>query len=56
MYAKVDIPALREVAALHLSELVSYAEHAERIQTPVIARGELAGLREVAMLPLGAVT
>lgn len=56
MYAKVDIPGLREVAALNLSELVRYAERAERTQTPLIPRGDLAGLREVAKLPLGAVT
>lgn len=55
MYAKVDIPDLREVAALNLSELVRYAENAEQQQTPVIPRGDLAGLREVANLPLGAV-
>jgi len=56
MYAKVDIPGLREVAALNLSELVRYAERAEQTQTPLIPRGDLAGLREVAKLPLGAVT
>jgi len=53
MYAKVDLPGLREVAALNLSELVCYAERAERAQTPVIPRGDLAGLREVADLLLG---
>lgn len=55
MYAKVDIPGLREVAALNLSELVCYAERAERKQTPIIPCGDLSGLRQVADLPLGAV-
>ena len=55
MYAKVDILGLREVAAIHLSELVSYAECAERNQAPDIPHAELAGLRQVAELPLGAV-
>jgi site-specific recombinase XerD len=53
MYAKVDIPDLREVAALNLSELVRYVAGAEQAQTPVIPRGDLAGLREVATLNLG---
>jgi site-specific recombinase XerD len=55
MYAKVDILGLREVAELNLPELVCYAESAERNQTPIIPRGDLAGLRLVANLPLGAV-
>jgi site-specific recombinase XerD len=55
MYAKVDIPGLREVAALNLSELACHSERAERNQTPVIPRGDLAGLRQVADLPLGAI-
>lgn len=53
MYAKVDITALREVAELNMSEILEYAEHAERTQTPIIPHGELAGLREVARLHLG---
>ncbi len=53
MYAKVDIPDLREVAALNLSDLVLHVERAEQAQTPIIPRGDLAGLREVANLPLG---
>ena len=55
MYAKVDIPALRQVAALDMSELVSYVNQADQNQTPVIANGDLAGLREVSRLYLGAV-
>ena len=55
MYAKVDISALRQVAALDLSELVSYVQQADKNQTPVIANGDLAGLREVSRLHLGAV-
>lgn len=55
MYAKVDIPALRKVAALDMSELVAYAERADQSQTPVIPYGDLAGLREVSRLRLGAV-
>ncbi len=55
MYAKVDILALRQVAALDMSELVSYAKQADQNQTPLIAIGDLAGLREVSRLNLGAV-
>lgn len=55
MYAKVDIPALRKVAALDMSGLVAYAKQADQSQTPVIPYGELAGLREVSKLHLGAV-
>ena len=55
MYAKVDMPALRQVAALDMSELVSYVQQADQNQTPVIASGDLAGLREVSRLYLGGV-
>lgn len=55
MYAKVDILALRKVAALDMSELVAYAQRADESQTPIIACGDLAGLREVAKLHLGVV-
>lgn len=55
MYAKVDIPALRRVAALDMYELVAYAKQADQRQTPVIPCGDLAGLREVSKLHLGAV-
>jgi len=55
MYAKVDVTALRKVAALDMSGLVTYAMQADESQTPVIPSGDLAGLREVSKLHLGAV-
>lgn len=55
LYAKVDIPGLRQVASLDMAELTRFVEQAEDAQTPIIPRGDLAGLREVADLCLGAV-
>lgn len=54
IYAKVDLRGLREVANLDMSELVVYAEHAERNQTPLLPRESLEGLREVSDFHLGA--
>lgn len=55
MYAKVDIPALREVATSDMSDLDTYAKQAEQEQTPIIPTGDLEALREVVTLQLRAV-
>jgi site-specific recombinase XerD len=53
LYAKVDLSGLREVGNLDMSELVAYAEHAQRNQTPLLPRDSIEGLREVAAFQLG---
>jgi integrase/recombinase XerD len=52
IYAKVNLPALREVARLDLKGVVRHLERSERRSTPVYRRGDLAALREVACLSL----
>jgi integrase/recombinase XerD len=52
IYAKVNLPALREVAALDLSGVVRHIERDERKSTPVYRRGDPAALREVARISL----
>jgi site-specific recombinase XerD len=53
IYAKVDMPALREVGNLPLKELVIYAENSERTATPIQLRGSMDALRNVAAISLG---
>jgi len=52
IYAKVDLPVLREVAALDLKEVIRHIERSERKSTPVYRRGDLVALREVARISL----
>lgn len=53
IYAKVDLSALRQVADLNIADLIQYVEECHRTETPLIPRGDLAGLREVAQLAIG---
>jgi len=53
MYAKVDLPALREVGALPLTGLVEFAVNSERTATPIQIRGSIEALRGVAAISLG---
>jgi integrase/recombinase XerD len=53
MYAKVDLPALREVGALPLKGLVEFAVNCERAATPIQVRGSIDALRTVAAISLG---
>ena len=53
MYAKVDLPALREVGALPLTGLVEFAVNSERAATPIQMRGSIEALRGVAAISLG---
>jgi len=53
MYAKVDLPALREVGALPLTGLVEFAVNSERAATPIQMRGSIEALRGVAAINLG---
>lgn len=53
MYAKVDLPALREVGALPLTSLVEFAMNNERAATPIQMRGSIEALRGVAAISLG---
>jgi hypothetical protein len=53
IYAKVDMPALREVGNLPVKHLVRYAEESERGATPILPRGSKEALRTVAALDLG---
>jgi len=53
MYAKVDLPALREVGALPLAGLVEFAANSERAATPIQMRGSIEALRGVAVISLG---
>jgi integrase/recombinase XerD len=54
-YAKVDLPSLREVAALDLKPLVECIAECERTAAPFYKVGEIAALREVAGIGLGGV-
>ena len=53
MYAKVNIPALREVGQLDLSNLAAYAERSAHFATPIYARGSTEALQAVAAISLG---
>jgi integrase len=53
MYAKVDLPALREVGDLALKELVEYSVRSEHAATPIQTRGSIEALRSVAAISLG---
>jgi integrase/recombinase XerD len=53
MYAKVDLPALREVGDLALTELVQYAARSEDAATPIQTRGSIDALHGVAAISLG---
>jgi integrase/recombinase XerD len=53
IYAKVDLPGLREVGDLPLAELVSYTENSDRCSTPIHPRGSIEALRGVASISLG---
>jgi hypothetical protein len=53
IYAKVNMPALRDVGNLSLKRLVRYAEESERRATPILPRGSMEALRTVAALNLG---
>jgi integrase/recombinase XerD len=53
MYAKVDLPALREVGALPLTGFVEFAANSERAATPIQMRGSIEALRGVAAISLG---
>jgi len=52
IYAKVNLPALHEVAALDLKEVIRHIERCERKSTPVYRRGDPVALREVARISL----
>jgi site-specific recombinase XerD len=54
-YAKVDLPGLREVAALDVKPLVECIAECERTAAPFYKLGEIAALREVALIGLGGV-
>jgi integrase/recombinase XerD len=56
IYAKVDLTALREVAALDISPLVACIEQCEQIAAPFYRIGEIQALRDVGNLGLGGVT
>lgn len=55
VYAKVDLPGLREVAAFDVQPLVDCIAQCERIAAPFYKVGEIAALREVAGVGLGGV-
>ena len=55
IYAKVDLPALREVAAFDIKPLAECVAECERTAAPFYKLGEIAALREVALIGLGGV-
>ncbi|MGA7795315.1 MAG: site-specific integrase [Candidatus Acidiferrales bacterium] len=55
IYAKVDLTALREVAALDVRPLVACIEQCEQIAAPFYRIGEIQALRDVGNLGLGGV-
>jgi integrase/recombinase XerD len=55
IYAKVDLTALREVAALDLRPLVACIEQCEQVAAPFYRMGEIQALRAVGNLGLGGV-
>jgi integrase/recombinase XerD len=54
-YAKVDLPRLREVAAVDVKPLAECIAECERTAAPFYRVGEIAALREVARMGLGGV-
>ncbi len=54
-YAKVDLPSLREVAALDVEPVAECIAECERTATPFYNVGEISALREVARMGLGGV-
>jgi site-specific recombinase XerD len=55
IYAKVDLTALREVAALDVRPLVACIEQCEQVAAPFYRTGEIQALRAVGNLGLGGV-
>lgn len=55
IYAKVDLTALREVAALDVRPLIACIERCEQIAVPFYRIGEIQALRDVGDLGLGGV-
>jgi len=55
IYAKVDLTALREVAALDVRPLVACIEQCEQVAAPFYRMGEIQALRAVGNLGLGGV-
>ncbi len=55
IYAKVDLTALREVAALDVRPLVAFIERCEQIAAPFYRIGAIQALRDVGNLGLGGV-
>jgi integrase/recombinase XerD len=55
IYAKVDLPGLREVAAFDIKALSDCIAECERTAAPFYRVGEIAALREIAGLGLGGV-
>jgi integrase/recombinase XerD len=55
IYAKVDLTALREVAALDVRPLIACIEQCEQIAAPFYRIGEIRALRDVGNLGLGGV-
>lgn len=53
IYAKVDLPALSEVADIPLAGLVAFSASSERDATPIQMRGSIEALRGVATISLG---
>jgi site-specific recombinase XerD len=53
IYAKVDLPALREVGDVPLKGLVAFAVNSERAATPILMRGSIEALHCVAAISLG---
>jgi site-specific recombinase XerD len=53
VYAKVELPALREVGDLSLDTLLQYAMSSEHAATPIQMRGSIEALRGVAAVNLG---
>jgi hypothetical protein len=53
IYAKVELPALREVGDLPLDTLLQYAVSSEHAATAIQTRGSIEALRGVAAVSLG---
>jgi hypothetical protein len=53
IYSKVDLRTLREVADFDIAEVARHAEFCQQSSTPILIRGSLAALQEVARLGLG---
>jgi integrase len=53
VYAKVDLPALREVGDFRLKRLATFAAKTEQSATPILVQGSIESLRCVAAISLG---